>query len=292
MLRGLAMRSLSRLGPDRFAREKPVAAHCDKFQLVVERWRLFDTWVDGFTFQSFVEMLKTTIDSGARRLVVNHNVNSLAQMARDDKFRLLYERADYCFIDGSGVLLLLRLAGCKARFRHRIAVLDWLDPVFGAAEANGWRITHVGADDSVMSKACSRIAASYPELKITLISGFFNMNDERANRETVDRVASSSPDILLVGMGMPRQERWILDNYEDLRGYAIVTVGGAIGYLGGSRRTPPRWLGPVGLEWLYRIMTEPRRLWRRYLVEPIPLIPQVGSLVIDAVGRVLNRLFR
>ena len=72
----------------------------------------------------------------------------------------------------------------------------------------------------------------------------------------------------MVGMSMPRQERWVLDNFERLNTNAILTAGATLDYAAGAVPTPPRWAGKLGLEWLFRLVAEPKRLWRRYLVEP------------------------
>ena len=76
------------------------------------------------------------------------------------------------------------------------------------------------------------------------------------------------PHLLILGMGMPRQEHWLFDHLEQLPETAILNAGAAIDYVAGAVRTPPRWAGRFGLEWLFRLAAEPDRLWRRYLVEP------------------------
>jgi N-acetylglucosaminyldiphosphoundecaprenol N-acetyl-beta-D-mannosaminyltransferase len=84
----------------------------------------------------------------------------------------------------------------------------------------------------------------------------------------LELIRQHNPDVLIVGMGMPRQERWLLANHDKLAAPVLLTSGAAIDYVAGEIPTPPRWLGPLGLEWLYRLASEPRRLWRRYLLEP------------------------
>ena len=83
------------------------------------------------------------------------------------------------------------------------------------------------------------------------------------------------PDLLLVGMGMPRQEKWLLDHRKALRAGVKMNVGALFDYLSGNVPMPPRWLGPLGLEWAYRLLTTPRRVVRRYLIEPWGLLPIV-----------------
>ena len=85
-------------------------------------------------------------------------------------------------------------------------------------------------------------------------------------------IAAFDPDVLMVGMGMPQQETWVLDNRAALKRAAIFTVGAAFDYEAGVQRTPPRWTGRLGVEWLARLASEPRRLAWRYLVEPWSLL--------------------
>jgi len=93
------------------------------------------------------------------------------------------------------------------------------------------------------------------------------------NAEVLAAINDAQPDVLFVGMGMPRQESWILDNLDGLGGRVIFSVGAAFDYEAGAIPTPPRWTGRVGLEWLFRLASEPRRLFSRYLIEPWSLIP-------------------
>ena len=84
----------------------------------------------------------------------------------------------------------------------------------------------------------------------------------------LDEIAQFHTDILMVGMGMPRQEHWIVDHLDRIPAHAILTAGACMDYVAGVVATPPRWMGRAGLEWLYRLGSEPGRLWRRYLLEP------------------------
>jgi N-acetylglucosaminyldiphosphoundecaprenol N-acetyl-beta-D-mannosaminyltransferase len=89
------------------------------------------------------------------------------------------------------------------------------------------------------------------------------------------QINAYAPHVLFVGMGMPRQEIWILDNQTSLNANAILPAGALMDYMAGEIPTPPRWLASLYLEWLYRLISEPARLWRRYLVEPWFVLGQV-----------------
>ena len=95
------------------------------------------------------------------------------------------------------------------------------------------------------------------------------------NLRIIKKINQFSPNILMVGMGMPRQERWILNNFKQVSANAVLSSGACFDYIAGEQKTPPRFLGKIGLEWFYRLINDPKRLSRRYFVEPILLIPVV-----------------
>jgi N-acetylglucosaminyldiphosphoundecaprenol N-acetyl-beta-D-mannosaminyltransferase len=99
--------------------------------------------------------------------------------------------------------------------------------------------------------------------------GYFDSSlNAEENAAVLQEIALFRPNVLLVGMGMPRQEIWILENLACIRSNTVFCCGALIDYVAGELATPPRWLGQIGLEWLYRLIVEPSRLWRRYLLEP------------------------
>lgn len=238
---------------------------------------LLDTRVDGFTLATFLDHLRAAVRAGHRHVIANHNVNSLALFRRSAPFRRFYEHlADVVVVDGMAVVAIARALGRPLARHHRVAVLDWIHPVCALARRERWHLLHLGGRGPTMERARERLTAAHPGLRLTLEDGYFDARKGSAeNDEVLRRVREADPDVLLLGMGMPRQEVWLLENHDELPECTVITVGGIFGYLGGDRPTCPRWLGQVGLEWLFRVATEPRRLWRRYLVEPLPLVPPV-----------------
>lgn len=239
----------------------------------VPRFRFLGTFVDGFTVESFLRRISDAVACGESLLVANHNVNSLTLLQREDRFAAFYARAQAVFIDGMAVVLIGRLLGEPVQARHRVAVLDWIWPLCDLAHREGWHLVHLGGTERGLAQARASVLLRYPGLALTTLSGYFDPHDPQANAAVLQHLRDSEPTVLLVGMGMPRQEHWLLDNLDALPDTVVVTVGGILSFLGGERPTPPRWTGRLGIEWLFRLVTEPRRLWRRYLLEPLALMP-------------------
>jgi N-acetylglucosaminyldiphosphoundecaprenol N-acetyl-beta-D-mannosaminyltransferase len=184
----------------------------------------------------------------ARPFVVgHHNLHSVALSRRDAAMRAFYERADMIYVDGMSLITVARFLGLPARREHRLTSVDWLRPVLEHARSAGWRVYYLGSDEATLVKALATLRADLPGLAIEGRNGHFDMSTE--TDEVLAGIAAFRPDILFVGMGMPRQEH------------------------GGLVPTAPRGLARLGGEWLFRLAVEPRRLWRRYLVEPWSLLP-------------------
>jgi N-acetylglucosaminyldiphosphoundecaprenol N-acetyl-beta-D-mannosaminyltransferase len=132
-----------------------------------------------------------------------------------------------------------------------------------------------------------RFKKMFPALNIRSHHGYFDMAAESGR--IIDLIQAEPPNVLLVGMGMPRQEKWIAENYQRRLANVILMAGAAMDYFANATVTPPRWMGRLGLEWTCRLAAEPQRLWRRYLVEPWSLLrlllQERGSAQIDVAER-------
>jgi len=210
----------------------------------------------------------------ARRqaIVANHNLHSLALIRRDPELRAFYEIADLVEVDSVPLILWARLLGRSSRRFHRCTYLDWRDDFWRWVERDGLRVFFVGAEPGVAERAIEHIHLAWPGAQIGSHHGYFSAEPGSAgNQAVLDAVTRFAPDVLLVGMGMPRQEAWVYRNHEALPPCVIFTVGGAFDYEAGVQRPCPRWIGRLGAEWLFRLLTSPR-LFNRYVVEPWSLM--------------------
>jgi N-acetylglucosaminyldiphosphoundecaprenol N-acetyl-beta-D-mannosaminyltransferase len=209
--------------------------------------------------------------SASEKIVIGgHNLHSLYVFHHDDKMKLFHDRCvDYVHIDGMGIVLLGRILGCPLRREDRVTYLDWIDPLLKEANTRHWKVFYLGMRSSICERLPSALSESWPELNCRA----FHWDCERRSEAILDEEALQAisefrPQLLLVGMGNPRQERWILENYERIDANVILTCGAAMDYVVGAVSSPPRWAGRYGIEWLLRLINEPGHLWRRYLLEP------------------------
>jgi N-acetylglucosaminyldiphosphoundecaprenol N-acetyl-beta-D-mannosaminyltransferase len=238
-----------------------------------KKYRLFDIWLNTLTLGDILSVLRRNITQRRRFILANQNLHGLYICMQDEKARAFFESADYTHIDGTGLLWLGKLAGLPFKIEHRAGYMDLFPAMLPDIIQNQWRVFYLGSEEKILERGLARLRRDQPGLQIEGHHGYFAKGENEAeNERVINLINEYKPDILFVGMGMPIQEWWILDNFEKLNVCAIFHCGGMMDYIAGQVPTPPRWLGPMGLEWAFRLVTEPARLGKRYLIEPFQLI--------------------
>jgi N-acetylglucosaminyldiphosphoundecaprenol N-acetyl-beta-D-mannosaminyltransferase len=249
---------------------------------------LLGVQVHAFDIHSLNGHVEQLIRSGQRAAIGHHNLHSVYLCERNAKMREFYDRAESVFIDGMSIVFAGRLLGLPLRRQNRITYVDWIHPLMALAEDRGWRVYYLGAAPGIVDSGAAMLRDRYPRLRLAFRHGYFDreQGSDGGSGPVVAEINRYRPDILLVGMGMPRQEEWILDNLDRLDAKVVLSSGGCMDYLAGAVPTPPRPMARLGLEWLFRFLAEPKRLARRTLLEPWFILPTLARELID------NRLLR
>ncbi len=199
-----------------------------------------------------------------RCTVMYANIHTLNTAYADPDLRCIMNAADIVYCDGAGVVLGARLLG--HRLPGRMTGADWIYPLCARCALEGLSLYLLGGRPGVAEKAAQRLTALYPGLFIAgTHHGYFH-DTPGATEATIAAVNAARPDILLVGMGTPLQEKWIAAHRNALDVPVVWAVGALFDFVVGVQPRAPRWMLDHGLEWLYRLLSDPRRLWRRYLI--------------------------
>lgn len=219
-------------------------------------------------------MIDQSIGDHERVIVASQNMHGVHTHLTDPAFRLLHDSPETkVHIDGTPVLWLAKLNGDNVGYEHRTGCIDWVPELFALAAQRTWRIYHLGSTDDALDAGLAEIRRTHPDLLIEGRNGFFDVDpSSQQNRDVVEKINAADPDILLVGMGMGRQEQWILQNKERLNVPVIITTGAMIKLLAGELNMAPRWLGPLGLEWVFRLYDNFGETAQRYLLEPFHIL--------------------
>jgi N-acetylglucosaminyldiphosphoundecaprenol N-acetyl-beta-D-mannosaminyltransferase len=230
--------------------------------------------------------IQQAVRQGEKSLIANHNLHSLYLMQKRPELGAFYDKAYLIEVDSTPLLAFSRALGLHSRGFHRCTYLDWRDHFWSVANREGWRVLSVGGAPGVGDEAARRLKARYPDADIAIHHGFFDVRPGSSeNAAVLDRITGFQPHILFVGMGMPRQELWIADNFERFPDCVILSVGAAFDYEAGVQSAAPRWMGRAGVEWAYRLLHDPKRLFVRYCVEPWTLLPLAVRDIRQAKGR-------
>jgi N-acetylglucosaminyldiphosphoundecaprenol N-acetyl-beta-D-mannosaminyltransferase len=188
----------------------------------------------------------------------------LNQTFGDETLRTALQRSDLVYCDGYGVRLATKAIGVPVP--HRMTGADWVWGVAALCEAEGRSIYLLGSDAGAAQEAARTLKRWYPRLDVRgAHHGYFEIGTPHSER-VVEHIAETKPDVLLVGMGTPLQELWVDHYFDQLDARVVWTVGALFDYVSGRVRRAPHWMSDHGLEWIFRLGIEPRRMWRRYLL--------------------------
>jgi N-acetylglucosaminyldiphosphoundecaprenol N-acetyl-beta-D-mannosaminyltransferase len=205
-----------------------------------------------------------------QRIILNANARAVALAQSLPAFRAALNAADIVFCDGYGVLFAAQFLG--ATLPERITYADWAHPFARFSQERGLSWYFLGAAPGVAEAAVARLRLQYPGLKIVgTHHGYFDPYG-KDNEAVVAHINALRPDVTFVGFGMPAQELWIQRNAPRLDTRVLLSAGACFDYLAGRVRRGPRWMTDHGLEWLARILIEPRRLLWRYTVDNLVFV--------------------
>lgn len=207
-----------------------------------------------------VSSVERFVQSKTPHLIVTPDTTALVKAWQDPALQTCYAQADLVVADGTGIVWASRWLG--SALPERVAGIDLMQSLCQKAAARGYRVFLLGARPGVAQAAALRLAQAYPGLRVVgAHHGYFD--DERA---LVQHIRAVKPDLLFVGMGVPRQELWLLRHRDVLGVPAMMGVGGSFDVLSGRLPRAPSWVQQAGLEWLYRLCLDPQRLGRTLLI--------------------------
>ncbi|HSV31079.1 MAG TPA: WecB/TagA/CpsF family glycosyltransferase [Atribacteraceae bacterium] len=203
-----------------------------------------------------INLLKQDIAAGRQVQIVTLNPEMLAHQSYDTNFQRVLRRAEYLVADGSGVVLASRILGCP--IHNRLPGVELAEEIFWEGTRRSWKIYCLGGSGKTLDQAVRRIRERFPGIRLAgWHHGYFS-DDDLLVRE----INRTRADVLLVGLGSPRQEEWIARHRSRLIARVLVGVGGSFDVIGGSKRRAPALFRKFGVEWVWRVISEPRRLKR------------------------------
>ncbi len=241
---------------------------------------------DNVSLTEAIERISSMIAERRPHYVVTANMDFLVQALGDVELRHILLEADLVLCDGTPLVWASRWLG--NRLRERVAGADLVPALIAEAARQGHRVFLLGAGEGVAASVAARLVEQHPSLLIAghyspPVRGLLDMNHEEAS----DRIRAAQPDVLLVSFGCPKQEKWITMHHRSLGVPVLIGVGASLDFLADRLSRAPEWMQRAGLEWSYRLLQEPRRLFRRYANDLVRFAPALASQVMNVSPRIL-----
>jgi N-acetylglucosaminyldiphosphoundecaprenol N-acetyl-beta-D-mannosaminyltransferase len=218
--------------------------------------------VDDINQQEALEAIDRMLSRGGQHHVAVVNAAKLVLANRDPELREILLAADIVTADGMSVLWASKLLGCP--LRERVTGIDLFERLVARAAERGLSVYFLGAREESVQKMVTFLLRRYPKLSVSgYRNGYFDWAESAAIAEAI---CQSGAEILFVALGSPAQEKWIAANLARTGAKLAMGVGGSFDHMSGLARRAPKWMQRAGLEWFYRLLREPRRLWKRYLI--------------------------
>lgn len=228
--------------------------------------------LDKVDYEGALKKIENFLESDSLKVIVTPNAEIIMAAQTNEKLRRAVNSADIRFPDGIGVVLASRIIG-KPLY-GRTAGYDLMERILDMAAQRNLSVFLLGGRPKVAEEAATNIKLKFPGIAIASTHhGYFDDNEEKA---IVEKINSSGADILLVAMGAPKQEFFMLKNRGRLQCSIAMGVGGSLDVLAGRVQRAPVFMQKAGLEWLYRLVTQPARM-RRMIVLPLFLIEAILS---------------
>jgi len=236
--------------------------------------------VSATTIEDTLRVVAGWISRREPHYVCVSGMHGVMECQQDEELRNIHNAAGLVTPDGMPLVWLCRLKGQKST--ERVYGPDLMLALCERSQARGYRHFFYGAAPQVLEALITRLQRRFPGLEVAgTYAPPYRPLDSAEDLAIVRRIQESRPDILWVGLSTPKQERWMAEHVERLGVPVLLGVGAAFDFHSGFKRQAPRWMQRNGLEWLFRLLQEPRRLYRRYLVN----IPLFGAyLLLDALG--------
>lgn len=233
--------------------------------------KFLNTKIDNLTMQEAVDKIDEMIKNGGYHYLVTPNVDHIVKLEQDKELKKVYDNADLILTDGMPLIWISKLK--KAPIREKVSGSDLFPKVCELAAKKNYSVFLLGAAEGVADMAAKNLMRKYNGLNIvgtySPSYGFEKKEDEI--NYIIEIINNVKPDILAVGLGAPKQEIFIYKYKNKLRVPVSLAIGASIDFEAGNIKRAPKWMQKFGLEWFYRLCKEPKRMFKRYLVNDLKI---------------------
>lgn len=234
------------------------------------------------SFEKAIGLVQSGLEERVSRIYYYLNAHAINLAAKDKEFHAILRNNAFNFPDGMGLKIAGRFEGY--RLQENLNGTDMYPKLMDLAKDNDYSVFFLGAKENVLDNLCLNARKNWETVRIAgRHHGYFDKKEESPS--VIEKINFAKPDILFVSFGMPLQEKWIAKYAPSIEAKAIFATGGLFDFYGGKVKRAPIWMRKLGLEWLYRMFIEPKRLWKRYVLgNPVFLMRLIKNRIIQKDG--------
>ncbi len=238
----------------------------------MEKQALLNTYVNNVDMDETVDMIEGFIAHKKKAYVVPVNVDVIMKIEQDRQLKKVVDDADLTLVDGKPLIWISNLY--KKPIKAKVSGSDLIPSLCKLSMQKGYSLFIIGGKEGVAEKAKINLEKRLPGIRIngTYAPPLGFEEDPDEIKKINDMISESHPDLLIACFGCPKQEKWIYENHQKYNAYVSICAGATVDFLAGDIKRAPSWMSMYGLEWLYRFLQEPKRLFRRYFIDDIKIL--------------------
>ena len=219
-----------------------------------------------------IETIEQMILSDKKSYIVPINVDVVIKIENDNYLKKIIDEADMVLVDGKPLIWISKLH--HKPVKAKISGSDLVPLLCEKAAKKGYSIFIIGGKEGIAKKAQEKLEGKYPNINIvgTYAPPFGFETNKRELDKINQMITEKAPDILIVCFGCPKQEKWIYENIESYNAKVSICAGATVDFLAGNVKRAPKWMSEHGLEWFYRFLQEPNRMFRRYFIDDLKIV--------------------
>lgn len=242
------------------------------WRVTMEKQEFLNTYINNITMQEALDNIEKMIKSKKKSYIVAVNVDVIMKIEEDQKLKKISDDADLTLVDGKPLIWISKLK--KKPIKEKISGSDLVPKVCELSAKKNYSIFIIGGKEGIAAKAKEELEKKYSKINIigTYSPPMGFEKDKKETNKINSMISKAKPDVLIVCFGCPKQEKWIYDNIDKYDAKVSICAGATVDFLAGNVKRAPKWMSEHGLEWFYRFLQEPKRLFKRYFVDDVKII--------------------
>lgn len=234
--------------------------------------RMLNTYVNNITLQETLTTVEQMIQDNKKAYVVAVNVDVIIKIEQDDYLKKIVDEADIVLTDGKPLIWISKLH--KRPVKEKVSGSDLVPSLCALSAEKKYTVFILGGREGIAEKARQQLEKTYPDIRIvgTYAPRFGFEQDEKELDKINGLISEAHPELLIVCLGCPKQEKYIYENYQKYNAKVSICAGATVDFLAGNVKRAPQWVSELGFEWFYRFLQEPKRMFKRYFIDDMKVI--------------------